>query len=134
MKLLVAAALTVVSGAAGAATLGEEKRFEINALNDTDFEVIRLQHMGATEIWCAAASYVETQRGMSETTPIYIRQPLGPARTVQGAKGVVFTLSEGDLPSGAIKSLTVKVDQVGQVMKSAQARRFCRDAFTRSTK
>lgn len=134
MRLVYGAALLLICGAAAAATLGEEKRFQINALSDTDFEVIRLQHMGATELWCAAASYVETRRGLSETTPIYIRKPLGPARTVPGADAVVFTLTQAGLPSGSVKSLTVKVDTVGQTMKSAQARRFCRDAFTRSTK
>ena len=134
MKRFLVAALTLLSVEAQAATLGEEKRFVVNPLGGPDFEVIRLQHMGATELWCAAASYVEARRGLPETTAIYIRAPLGPARTARGRRGVVFTLSPEGLSRGPVDSLTVKVDAVGETMKSAQARRFCRDAFTRSTK
>ncbi|WP_299023962.1 hypothetical protein [uncultured Sulfitobacter sp.] len=126
-------ALAVFASQAGAATTGEEKRFVINPLGGSDFEVIRLQQMGPSELWCAAASYVEARRGLSETTLIYVRSPIGPARTAQGRQGVVFSLSKKGLPAvGARNTVTVK--QRGAVLKSATARRFCRDAFTRSTK
>ncbi len=132
-RALGALAFAAMTCGADAATLGEEARFVINPLGGSDFEVIRLQQMGAAELWCAAASYVEVRRGLSETTPIYLRSPLGPARTAQGRRGVVFSLSKSGLPA-AQKRNTLTVDVAGVMVKSAVARRFCRDAFTRSTK
>lgn len=128
-----ASLLVFVGLGAHGATLGEEGRFIINPTGGGDFEVIRLQHMGASELWCAAASYVEVRRGLSETTPIYLRSPLGPARTVQGRQGVVFSLNKAGLPATAQRN-TLTVDVAGVMVKSVTARRFCRDAFTRSTK
>mgnify|MGYP006075613913 FL=1 len=95
--------------------------------------MIRLQQMGAAEMWCAAASYVEVRRRLSEATPIYIRSALGPARTAKGRKGVVFSLSKAGLPAAG-KRNTLTIGVVGTMVKSAAARRYCRDAFTRSTK
>ncbi|MEP3917262.1 hypothetical protein [Ascidiaceihabitans sp.] len=116
-----------------AATVGEEKRFQINALNASDFEVIQGQNMAAAEFWCAAASYIENRQGLSETTRIYVRSPRGPARTASGRKGVVFTTNGTSVPK-VENGLTLKVDAVGLSRTSAVARRYCRDAFTRSTK
>lgn len=117
-----------------AATLGEEERFVINPLGGSDFEVIRLQHMAAAELWCAAASYVERRKGLPGTTPIYVRRPLGPAQTQTGRKGVIFSLSDAGLTNTGRSGLTLTVDVPGEMLKAAQARRYCRDAFTRSTK
>lgn len=127
-------AMLLAATTAQAATLGEEKRFVVNSLGGSDFEVIRLQQMGPSELWCAAASYVEARRGLSETTLIYIRSPLGPARTAQGRQGVVFSLSNSGLPAPDPARNTITVKKSGAMLKSATARRFCRDAFTRSTK
>ena len=99
----------------------------------TEFEVIEQQQMGPTEFWCAAASYNEVRQNRSETLPIYISKPRGPAVTQRGAKGVVFTLDPAGLPVQENR-LTVTVNERGATLKSVQARRFCRDAFTRSTK
>ena len=126
-------AFLAMAGSTQAGTLGEEARFVINPLGGSDFEVIRLQQMGAAGLWFAAASYVEVRRGLSETTPIYLRSPLGPARTLKGKRGVVFSLSKAGLPA-AQKRNTSTVKVPGVVVKSAVARRYCRDAFTRSTK
>lgn len=135
MKLAIfaGAALSYMAATVHADTSGEEERFVINKLGESDFEVIRLQQMGTAELWCAAASYVETRINKSETSPIYVRSPLGPARTVQGREGVVFSLSNAGL-SSAEKRITLTVDVPGAMLKSAVARGFCRDAFTRSTK
>ncbi len=121
-------------GAAQASTLSEEKRFEIYPRGGQDFEVIRQQQMGATELWCAAASYVEARRGLPETTLIYVRQPLARSATVQGRQSVLFTLDNAGLPPPDPSQRTLTVDVPGAMVKSAVARRFCRDAFTRSTK
>ena len=86
--VLGALAFAVCASSSHAATLGEEARFVINPLGGSNFEVIRLQQMGTAELWCAAASYVEVRRGMSETTPIYLRSPLGPARTGKGDRAL----------------------------------------------
>lgn len=130
-KLIFIAAMMATQ--AQAATLGEEERFVVNKLNSKDFEVIRLQQMATAELWCAAASFVERRLGLPETTAIYVRRPLGPAQTASGRQGVVFTLDGSGLPP-AQKSLTLTVDAPGTMLKSARAYRYCRDAFTRSTK
>lgn len=71
-----------------AATVGEEKRFQINALNASDFEVIQGQNMAAAEFWCAAASYIENRQGLSETTRIYVLSPRGLPRQRQVVKAL----------------------------------------------
>lgn len=116
-----------------AATLGEESRLVINPINSSDFEVIELRGMGPTEYWCAAASFNEVRRGRSETLPLYIKSPRGPSVTAPGRKGVVFTIDPSGLADVA-RLNTVSVDRAGLTFKSAVARRYCRDAFTRSTK
>ena len=131
--VILAGLLSCVGFGAAAATSGEEARFVINPMGGGNFEVIRLQQMGAAELWCAAASYIEVRRGMSETTPIYVRSPLGSARTASGRQGVVFSTSKAGLPNVGRRN-TLTVDTAGVMVKSATARRFCRDAFTRSTK
>lgn len=132
MRLWGLVLLVAVSGAA-ADTLGEQGRFNVKALGEQNFEVIRLQHMAAAELWCAAANHVERTRGLAGTTPIYVRRPLGPAQTVPGRKSVIFSLNNAGLPKPQDR-LTLTVSEPGEMMKAVQARRYCRDAFTRSTK
>ena len=131
---LIACVTCLASLPASAATLGEEERFVVNPISGSDFEVIRLQHMAAAELWCAAASYVERRKGLAGTTEIYVREPLGPARARDGRKSVIFTVSKSGLPETGRSGLTLTVDVPGEAMKAHQARRYCRDAFTRSTK
>ena len=114
-------------------TYGEQAAMVINKINAVDFEVLDGPRMGPHEYWCAAASFNEVRLGRSETNQIYIRSPRGPSVTVQGRKGVVFTLDPKGLPNVS-RPLTVEVDQAGISFKSSVARRYCRDAFTRSTK
>lgn len=134
-KLGCAVALALgMAGAAGASTLGEEKGFEIYPRGGQDFEVVRLREMGPAELWCAAASYVEVRQGLPETTPIYVRRGLAPSGSVAGRQSVLFSLSAAGLPPAAPGRRTLTVAVPGAMVKSATARRFCRDAFTRSTK
>ena len=114
-------------------TIGEEKRFVVNAVGKDDFEVIRLRHMAAAELWCAAASHVIRRQGLPGTTAIYLRGPLGASRTEPGRAAVLFSLSNAGLPAPGVR-LTLTVDAPGETMKAAAALRYCRDAFTRSTK
>lgn len=115
-------------------TLWEESRLEINPTPGQSFEVIRQRKMGAAEFWCAAASYVEVRRGLPITTPIYLERAMAPSLTVPGKRAVTFTLDASGLPAPDPARTTLTIDEIGEMMKSAQARRFCRDAFTRSTK
>ena len=120
---------------AQAGTEAEEDRFlVINPLNINDFEVIQSMSMGTAEFWCAAASYVERRLGLSETTPIFLKRPRGPSATAVGKKAVVFSLSDAGLPADDPKRVTLTLKSPGATLKSAAARRYCRDAFTRSTK
>ncbi|MFC6588955.1 hypothetical protein [Sulfitobacter pacificus] len=125
--------LALIPYALSANTDGEEDRIVIAPLGNTDFEVIQGTNFGAAEYWCGAATYVERRRGWPETTPIYVKKPEGPSATAPGRKSVIFTTAPTDVaqaPSG----LTLSVRKAGAMRKSAVARRYCRDAFTRSTK
>ena len=129
--------LTFVLGVAPivcvSATIGEEDTIVINPINATDFEVIQGTNFGAAEFWCGAATYIERRTGRSELTPIYVKRPQAPSLTVSGRKGVVFSTSNAGLPP-AQPSRTLTVRTPGAMLKSVKARRYCRDAFTRSTK
>ena len=114
-------------------TRSEELSLIINPINATDFEVVRQMGMGPHEFWCAAASYNEARAGRSELLQIYLKRPLGPSVTAPGRQGVIFSLSNAGLPPRSDR-LTVTVEEPGATLKSVQARRYCRDAFTRSTK
>ena len=116
------------------ATLGEEDSMVINRLNATDFEVIEERSFGTAGFWCGAATYTERRQGRSETTPLYVKRPRGPSLTVPGRQGVVFTTDATGLPPADPGRVTLTVERAGATLKSAQARRYCRDAFTRSTK
>ena len=132
MTLALACGLTATTVAA--ATTGEEDTIEINRLNSTDFEVIQGTNFGAAEFWCGAATFIERRSRLSELTPIYVKRPRGPSLTVPGRNGVVFTTSDGGLPPADQDRVTLTVRKTGATLKSFQARRYCRDAFTRSTK
>lgn len=130
---LIWAAASCAPWVAQAATTAEEDAMVINRLNATDFEVVETRSMGAADFWCGAATFVERRSGLSETTPIYLKRARANSQTVQGRKGVVFTTSNAGLPPSEPR-LSVSVERPGDMLKSAQARRFCRDAFTRATK
>ncbi|MEM7522122.1 MAG: hypothetical protein AAF307_13960 [Pseudomonadota bacterium] len=121
------------ASAALAATTGEEDGIVINRINSTDFEVIQGTNFGAAEFWCGAATFIERRSGLSELTPIYVKRGSGPATTAAGQRGVVFSTSNAGLPPSP-QRLTLTVDVPGTMVKSVTARRYCRDAFTRSTK
>jgi hypothetical protein len=120
--------------AALANTDGEEDTLVINRITAQDFEVVESRQMAPVDFWCGAATFIERRSGLSENTPIYLRRARGQSVTQPGAKGVIFTLDPSDLPPPEPKRLTVTVEEVGAMLKSAHARRFCRDTFTRSTK
>lgn len=116
-----------------AATTGEEDTIVINRLNGTDFEVIEGANFAAAEYWCGAATFIERRSGLSELTPIYVKRARGPSTSAPGRNGVVFSTSAAGLPAVSDR-LTLTVRVPGTMVKSVQARRYCRDAFTRSTK
>jgi len=120
--------------AVGAATTGEEDTIVINRINSTDFEVIQGTNFGAAEFWCGAATFIERRSRLSELTPIFVKRPRGPSVTSPGRNGVVFSTSNAGLPPADPDRVTLTVRKTGATLKSFQARRYCRDAFTRSTK
>lgn len=137
MKHLCAGALTLLLPAiAISATTGEEDRMVINPLNSTDFEVVQRSGYayGAADYWCGAATFIERRNNRSELTPIYVKRPRGPSVTVNGKESVVFTTRAAGLPAAPSNGRTLSVREAGTVLKSVKARRYCRDAFTRSTK
>ena len=134
MRLALLFLLWLSPAMAHAATTGEEDTILINRLNGTDFEVIQGTNFGAAEFWCGAATFVERRRGLSELTEVYVKRPRGPSLTAPGRNGVVFSTSGAGLPAPDPDRLTLTVSEPGAMLKSVQARRYCRDAFTRSTK
>jgi len=116
-----------------AATTGEEDNMVINRINASDFEVVETRSMGAADFWCGAATFVERRSGLSNLTEIYLKRSRGPSVTAPGRKAVVFSTSPAGLPR-AESRLSLSVDRPGDMIKSVLARRYCRDAFTRSTK
>lgn len=117
-----------------AATIGEEDAMVINRINATDFEVIQGTNYGAAEFWCGAATFIERRSRLSELTPIYVKRPRGASVTQAGQRGVVFSTNNAGLPADDAGRLTLTVRVPGAMLKSVQARRYCRDAFSRSTK
>lgn len=135
MKQMICAALVAAAPLiTSAATIGEEDGIVINRISATDFEVIQGTNFGAAEFWCGAATYIERRSGLSELTPIYVKRAAGAAVTAPGQRGVVFSTSNAGLPADEPGRLTLTVRNPGAMLKSVQARRYCRDAFTRSTK
>lgn len=119
---------------AHANTNAEEDTMVINPINATDFEVIEGMNFGAAEFWCGAATYIERRLRQSELTQLYVKRPRGPSMTASGQNGVVFSTSNAGLPMPQPDRLTLTVQVPGATLKSVQGRRYCRDAFTRSTK
>ena len=115
-------------------TGAEEDKMIVNRLNDTDFEVIRTVRMDAQGYWCGAATLLERREGRAIDTPIFLQRPLGPSVSAPGRQAVRFTTDPGKVTPLDRQPLTVDVDTVGRMLKSFQARQYCRDAFTRSTK
>lgn len=121
------------SAQAGGGTIGDEDRLIINRIDATAFEVVEEHNMDARVFWCGAASFIERREGRPGTTPIYLKSPRGPSITAPGRNGVVFTTDPAGL-APAPDMITVDVRRPGQMLKAFQARGFCRDAFSRSTK
>lgn len=133
MRFAAVLIVALVPMAVLSATTGEEDNMRIAPLNATDFEVVETRSMGAADFWCGAATFVERRSGLPETTSIYLKRPRGPSISTPGRNGVVFSTSNAGLPS-EVERITLSVERPGDMLKSVQARRFCRDAFTRSTK
>lgn len=126
-------ALVLACGGVQADTKGEEDGIVVNRLNESDFEVVQGTNFGAAEYWCGAATFIERRSNRTELTEIFVKRPLAASPTTPGRRSVVFTTDPAglDVQRGL---LTVTVKQAGVALKSSQGRRFCRDAFTRSTK
>ena len=87
------------------------------------FEVIESGGAGAQDIWCAAASYAEGALGRTRGR-LYIARARGPAETVPGRKGVVFSVEP---TPGAFTSVSVSVRQAGMNLPIFHALQFCRN-------
>lgn len=132
--VLSAVILAFIPVAGSSATTGEEDTIVINPINATDFEVLEDMSSDAGYYWCGAATFIERRSGRSGLTEVYIKRPRGPSVTAPGRTGVVFSTSSAGLPADGGNRVTVTVDRPGVMLKSVQARRYCRDAFTRATK
>lgn len=95
----------------------------VNAISNTQFEVIEGRGEGARGIWCSASLYAVNTLGFNNGR-LYIAIPSGPAQTVKGKKGVVFsTVPVGQTP----KSVSVTVRRAGSNLPVIHALQFCND-------
>ncbi len=103
--------------------LGFAPRLDVNPLSATEFEVIESDSAGAQDIWCAAARHTEMVLGKRRGR-LYVARARGPAQTVSGRAGVVF--STEPVP-GAFTSVSVSVREVGMNLPIFHALQFCRN-------
>lgn len=103
--------------------LGFVPRLQVNPISPTRFEVIESGGAGAQDIWCAAAHYAENVLGRSRGR-LYVAEARGPARTVPGRKGVVFSTEP---TPDAFTSVSVSVRQTGMNLPIFHALQFCRN-------
>lgn len=119
----------LLPGIASAETYRAINHLIVVPLDSASFEVIEGRGEGPRGIWCAAAEFAEQRLGA--TGRIYIQEGRGPARSVQGRKGVVFTTDVARLSQGPSQSFIVSTSQVGVGLPVAHAIQFCRDVFDR---
>lgn len=103
--------------------LGFAPRLEVNPVSATQFEVIESDSAGAQDIWCAAARYAEETLGISRGR-LYVARARGPAETVPGRKGVIFTTQPTE---DAFTSVSVSVREPGMNLPIFHALQFCRN-------
>lgn len=102
-------------------------RLQVNPLSASDFEVIEGRGEGARGLWCAAADYIKARNGAGANPRIYVKRARGPAATVPGRKGVIYTTDAGSLGAGPSQSLSVTVRSVGVGLPTNHAIQFCKD-------
>lgn len=107
-------------------------RLEVNALpGQGNYEVITEPGYGPAEIWCWAGNYPTAYLRVPATTRVYLMQPLGPAQTRAGKKGVGFTVNpsaevlEAANRPGDGGNYSVSVKRVGYNLSIGHTRNFC---------
>ncbi len=96
-------------------------RLAVNPVSSTSFEVIESGGAGAQDMWCAAASYAQNRLGIRRGR-MYVARAIGPAETVRGRKGVVFTTQP---TADAFTSVSVSVKEPGMNLPIFHALQFC---------
>ena len=121
---LLVTALPVTAFANG--FLNNPRILKVNAISDTNFEVIDGPDSGPRAYWCAAALHVENTLGRQQSR-IYIAEGRGDSITAPGRKAVQFTT----VPFGDVgPSYSVSIRQAGYNLGSGHALRFCDDYST----
>ncbi|MGC3936448.1 hypothetical protein ACOTTU_01435 [Roseobacter sp. EG26] len=103
-------------------------RLFVYPLSADTFEVIEDRGVGARGIWCAAADYTKAAGLDGARKRMYILEPRGPSKTVQGRMGVVYTLNPDDALRNTPTSYSVSVKRVGENLPVGHAYLFC-EAF-----
>ncbi|MBE1285692.1 MAG: hypothetical protein GJ676_20440 [Rhodobacteraceae bacterium] len=101
-------------------------RHDVNAVQGGVFEVVSEVGSAPIDYWCAAGDYAIRVLRTSAVQRVYIWQPIGPAVTRQGRKGVQFSLTP---PPGAdtSTSYSVGVKRAGDNMRASSAQNYCYD-------
>jgi len=121
--LLVICVPVAAAGQRVGLTLGFAPRLEVNPVSANRFEVIESDSAGPQDIWCAAARFADETLGISRGR-LYIARARGPAETVRGGTGVIFTTQATE---DAFTSVSVSVREPGMNLPIFHALQFCRN-------
>lgn len=122
--LALAAVVTLPTLAHAQDRVFPRERFTIpvNQIDANSFEVIENDGAGGTQLWCAAGLFTRKALGQ-RGGELYIESPRGPAQTMPGRKGVVFTTEP---VAGAFNSVSQGVRRAGQSFSMTHAYALCR--------
>lgn len=122
--ILMAATVVALPVTAQAQSFRAINDLTVVPLGGASFEVIEAYGEGPRGMWCAAAEFAIHRLGAKDR--VYIRAARGPARSVSGAKSVVFTTDPASLPREPFKSYSISTSQVGMGLPVEHAFQFCR--------
>ncbi|MDW4496596.1 hypothetical protein R5H30_01275 [Sulfitobacter sp. D35] len=113
---------------ATAQTFTAVNRLAVVPLGPGSFEVVETVKTGGRGYWCAAADYVRRQLGNPRRAQIYVIAPLGPSRTVAGARAVGFTITPDTNMAQLKPSYSAATNKLGTNLSVLTSYKYCSDA------
>lgn len=99
----------------------ETIKLPVTAIDANSFEVVERPFAGPPQLWCGAGIFAKRVLGRNSGR-IYLEEVYGPAKTVAGGRGAIFTLEE--VP-GAFTSLGTSYRKVGLNKSIGAATSLC---------
>lgn len=105
---------------------------EVNAVNETSFEVVHRPGTGPSEIWCAAADFAQVVLRLRSNARLYIAKEPSPSVTRPGRKASLFsTVRPAGIDPNAPQPLTLDLKHIGNNVSVASAWMYCTDHWLR---